>query len=43
VIEVASWPMPACGFDRFEDPTVVADAVTARAEGNPIKIGCCAR
>ncbi len=44
VIELASWPMLARGLDGFEDPTVEPDAVTTRAQGNPIEIGGrCAR
>jgi hypothetical protein len=44
VIEVASWPMLARGFDGLEDTAVETDAVTTRAEGNPIEVrGCRAR
>lgn len=44
VIEVASRPSPARGFDGFEDPAVEANAVTTRAQGNPMEIGGrCAR
>jgi hypothetical protein len=38
VIEIASLPMPARGFDRLEDAAVEADGVTARPERDPIQI-----
>ena len=42
VIEVASLPMLARGFDGLEDPAVEPDGMTTRAERNRTQIhGCC--
>jgi hypothetical protein len=38
VVEVASAPTLARGFDGLEDPAVEADGVTTRAERDPIQI-----
>ena len=41
VVEVASWPMLTGGFDGLEDAAVEADAVTTRAERDPIQVHGC--